>query len=67
MILPNKTVDLLRRYAGHRMSTNVHPEDTNIYSQGLEDGCALMAELILGYLQEDPKIELTETTEETNA
>lgn len=56
MILPDSVVETLRRYADKKLYNNIHPEDAKVYSAGLEDGCQILAEMVLGHLkEEEPK------------
>lgn len=54
MIISEEAVAVLVKYSKHELAKSVHPEDAQIYTRGLQDGCAILADIILGYLQTEP-------------
>jgi len=56
MKIPDGTVALLREYARRPLVRSVHPEDREVYNQGLTDGTTITAQEILDVLnpEEEP-------------
>jgi hypothetical protein len=56
MKIPEATVVLLREYARRPLVRSVHPEDREVYNQGLTDGTTITAQEILDVLnpEEEP-------------
>ena len=54
MIISDHAVETLRRYADRKLTTGLHPEVAQVYTDGLQDGCAMLAEIILAYVQDEP-------------
>ena len=53
MKLSDAAVKLLKEYAARPLARNIHPEDLNVYNQGLVDGTAILAKEILDQLKPD--------------
>ena len=53
MKLSDAAVKLLKEYAAKPLARNIHPEDLNVYNQGLVDGTAILAKEILDQLKPD--------------
>ena len=53
MKLSDAAVKLLKEYADKPLARNIHPEDINVYNQGLGDGTAILAKEILDQLKPD--------------
>jgi hypothetical protein len=60
MKIPEATVVLLREYARRPLVRSVHPEDREVYNQGLTDGTTITAQEILDVLKEDDPREESE-------
>ena len=53
MKLSDAAVKLLKEYSAKPLARNIHPEDLNVYNQGLVDGTAILAKEILDQLKPD--------------
>ena len=53
MKLSDAAAKLLKEYAARPLARNIHPEDLNVYNQGLVDGTAILAKEILDQLKPD--------------
>jgi len=53
MKLSDAAIKLLKEYSAKPLARNIHPEDLNVYNQGLGDGTAILAKEILDQLKPD--------------